>query len=157
MSTQFCHSTCAACNVPNDIGQCATCSSTLTSLSYNAFATGVTTGPCALTASSNGQYLYTINKNTAIGTNVRSITYNTATMSTAGTLLSSFLYAVNVIEFTTFTRNTIAFGIAGLGAHQKMIVRARVFTECTTQNRTVLMTLSGTTPVTVTSDLTALT
>jgi hypothetical protein len=157
VNTQFCHSTCATCNLLNNIGQCARCLSTLPSLNYNAFAGGLTFGPCVLTSTNKVQYLYTINKNTAIGTNLRSVTYNTATMLTSGTLLSSCLYTVDVIEFTTLTRNTVAFGIADLGVHQKMVVRARFYTECTTENKTVLMTLSGTTPVTVTSDLISLT
>ena len=101
-------------------------------MNYDAFASGITTGSCVLTATNKMQYLYTINKNTAIGTNLRSVTYNTATMSTATTLLSSFLYTVDVIEFNLLTRNTLAFGIGGLGVHQKMVVRARVYTECTT-------------------------
>ena len=132
MNTQLCQSTCATCNVSNNIGQCATCSSSLASLSYEPFAFGVTTGPCVLPTTNKAQYLFTINKNTAIGTNLRSVTYNTATMSTASTLLSSFLYTLDVIELTLLTKNTIVFGIANLGAHQKMIVRARVYTECTT-------------------------
>lgn len=85
-----------------------------------------------MTPTNKAQYLYTINKNTAIGTNLKSVTYNTATQSTSGTLLSSFLYTLNVIEFTKLTRNALTFSIAGLIAHQKIIVRARVFTECTT-------------------------
>ena len=125
-------------------------------MSYISLASGVN-GPCQLTATNKAQYLYTINKNTALGTNLKSVTYNGIMTSTAGTLLSSFLYTLNVIEFTTLTSNTVTFGIAALGAHQKMIVRARVYTECTAENKTILMTLSGPTPVTVTKDLQSIT
>jgi hypothetical protein len=140
--------------VRDDPTQCLTCGSTLSSLSYVAFADGQTVGSCSMVTNNNAQYLTTINKNTAIGASLSSVSYSsTLSQSTAGTILSSFLYNGDVIDFTSFTSNTITFNIGGLPIHQKLIVRAKMFTKCTTENKTVLMTLSGTTPVTVTKDL----
>jgi len=43
--------------------------------------------------------------------------------------LGSFLYTQNVIEFKNFTTSkTLTFGFDTLGTHQKLFVRARVFT-----------------------------
>jgi hypothetical protein len=107
-----------------------------------------------MTPNNNAQYHTTINKNTAIGTGLTSVSYSsTLTQSTTGTLLSSFLYNGNVVDFGSFTSNVITFNIGGLPIHQKLIVRAKMFTKCTTENKTVLMTLTGPTPVTVTQDL----
>lgn len=70
------------------------------------------------------------------------------------TPLSAFLYTQNVIEVSLLTSNTISFVFDTLPIHQKLIVRARVFTECTTENTTIVMTLEGSTPTIVTQALT---
>ena len=79
---------------------------------------------------------------------LKSVVYNGTTVSTSGTLLSSFLYREHVIEFTAFSNsNTITFNLGDLPIHQKIIVRARVFTECSgsgPQNQTIQMTIGGT-------------
>ncbi len=107
-----------------------------------------------MTAINNAQFHTTINKNTLIGANLLSVSYSsTLTQSTVGTLLSSFLYNGNVVDFPSFTSNAITFSIGALPIHQKLIVRAKMFTKCSTQNKTVLMTLSGPSPVTITQNL----
>jgi hypothetical protein len=107
-----------------------------------------------MTPNNNAQYHTTINKNTAIGASLTSVSYSsTLTQSATGTLLSSFLYSGDVVDFGSFTSNEITFNIGSLPIHQKLIVRAKMFTKCTTENKTVLMTLTGPTPVTVTQDL----
>ena len=85
-------------------------------------------------STNKAQHLLTINKDTAIGTSLlKNVTYNTATVvTTSATLLSSFLYTQKVIEFMTLTSNSVTFELGGLPIHKKVIVRARVFTECTT-------------------------
>ncbi len=50
--------------------------------------------------------------------------------------------------------STITFDFDTLPIHQKLLVRVRALTECTTQNTTIQMTLSGDTSVTVNSVLT---
>jgi hypothetical protein len=140
---EYCHSTCAGCSLPNDPTKCSTCSSTLTSLAYNAI-----TAPaaCQITATNNAQYLMTVNKNTAIGTSeLKSVVYNSITQSVSGTLLSSFLYKEHVIEFMTLGTNTIQLNFGTLPVHKKVIVRVRAYTECiATSNQTIQLTLAGT-------------
>ncbi len=145
----FCHATCDTCSLPNDPTKCLTCASTIASLAYNTIATGVSAA-CSLPATNNAQLLLTVNKDTIVGTSLlKSVTYNTATtQSTSGTLLSSFLYKQNVIEFMSLTNKKIDLSFDTIPQHKKIIVRVRAFTECTTENKTVLLTLSGTTPVT---------
>jgi hypothetical protein len=125
---------------------------------YSAFAVGATSGSCSVPTTNNAQWLLNVNKDSALGTaELKSVTYNGATQSTSSTLLSGLLYSQNVIEFMTLTSNTVSFDFADLPAvHQKLIVRARVYTECTTQNKDITMTLSGgtgTTAATVTVTL----
>ncbi len=142
----------------DDPNQCLTCSSGLGSFAYAAFPVGQSVGPCSMTPTNNAQYLMTINKNTAIGTSLLSVSYSsTLTQSTVGTLLSLFLYNGDVVDFQSLTSNVITFSVGGLPIHQKLIVRAKMFTKCSTENKTVLMTLSGATPITVTQDLTTYT
>ena len=104
--------------------------------------------------------MFTVNKDTVIGsgaTNLASVGYNGFTES--GTVaLSSFLYAEKVIEFAAFNNsNTVTFNFVGLPTqHEKIIARARVFTECTAQvDRAIQMTLSGDVPGVVEQNLTA--
>jgi len=96
--TQLCHSTCGTCSTKNDPGQCSTCSSTFSSsFAYN---TLTPPGSCSFPATHNAQLLMTVNKNTILGTtNLKNITYNSATQSTSGSALSTLasLYVQNVI------------------------------------------------------------
>ncbi len=97
----------------------------------------------------------TVNKNTIIGTSLlKSVTYNALNQSTSGTLLSSFLYTQNVIEVSSLTNNTMIFDFDGLPVHQKLFVRMKAFTECSNENMTLKMTLSGESPVNVSTVLT---
>jgi hypothetical protein len=147
---EICHSSCGACTVKNNPNQCSSCASALTSLAYNPFATGITSSACTLTTNNNAQFFITINKDTTLGTGsatvpgLTSVTYNGITASASGTALSTLMYTQKVIDFSTFsTANSIVFNFNSLpAAHQKVIVRARVFTECSTasgQNTTVKM------------------
>lgn len=55
-----------------------------------------------------------------------------------------------MIDFKRFTAsNLLSFGFNGLPIHQKLIVRARVYTDCTTQNKAIQMTLDGLTDVVI--------
>ena len=156
VKTAYCHSTCGDCLLKNNANECSTCSSNL-ALNYD---TLVSPGPCVITSTNNAQYLLTVNKDTLIGSNqLISVTYNSATVqATPNTPLSSFLYTQNVIEFLALTSNTVIFEFDNLPAqHQKIIVRARVFTECTNlQDQTIQLTLSGPTPAVVNTTLTPL-
>jgi len=98
----------------------------------------------------------TVNKNTLLRTTaLKSITYNSLLHSTTGTALSSLLYSQNVIDFNSLTSNTVIFGFDFLPIHKKLIVRAKVFTECSlSQNQSLSMTLSGDLPTAVTKSLT---
>jgi hypothetical protein len=89
---------------------------------------------------------------------LKNVTYNTATQSISGTVLGTFLYTqgLQVIDFSLLTRNTITMNFGGLPIHQKLIARARLMTECTTENKTVQMTLSGPTPTIINLPLTSL-
>ena len=154
-ATQFCHSTCGACTVKNDPTKCTSCSSSLTSLTYNAFVTGQTEGSCLLPTANNAQFLLTVDKNTVLVTSLlKSVTSNSVAEATSGSSLSSFLYTQNVIEVSSLSSSTITFDFDTLPIHQKLLVRVRALTECTTQNTTIQMTLSGDTSVTVNSVLT---
>ena len=142
VETKFCHSTCGSCTVMNDATKCTSCSSTLGSLVYQSFAVGVTESSCAMTTTNNAQLLMTVNKDTALGgtSHLKGVNYNSIPETTL-TPLSAFLYTQNVIEVSLLTSNTISFVFDTLPIHQKLLVRARVFTECTTENTTVVMTL----------------
>lgn len=133
VETQFCHSTCGSCLINNDATKCTSCSSSLTSLAYVPFGVGVTESTCAMTATNNAQLLMTVDKTTLIGSSLlKTVTYNTATIeSTLNLALSDFLYTQNVIEVSLMTSNTIVFDFDTLPVHQKLFVRARVYTECT--------------------------
>jgi hypothetical protein len=153
---EMCHSTCATCNAKDNSAACLTCPTT-TGLAYDAFATGVTSAACTLTTNNNAQFLITVNRNTALGPGtagnpgnpgLTSVTYDENTANTQGTLLSSLMYTQKVIDFSTFTtNNAVTFNFDALPTyHQKVIVRARVFTECSTassQDTTIKMTLDG--------------
>jgi hypothetical protein len=158
---EMCHSTCGTCTVKNDPNQCTSCSSTFTSLTYTPFATGATVGSCAVTATSNAQLLLTVNKNTVLGTSeLKEVNFNGAIHSTSGIALSSLtaLYSTNVIEFMSLSVNTVTFTFGGLPAiHKKLIIRARVLTECAAENKTIKLTLTGdNTPTVVSFPLTSL-
>jgi len=85
-----------------------------------------------------------------------SVTNNLFTASTVGTRLDSFLYTSNVIEFSRFTSsNLVSFSFSNLPVHQKLIVRARLFTECTLDNSTALMILTSTADVVISLTVTA--
>jgi hypothetical protein len=133
-----------------------TCSSTSLSLNYNSIGVGLSAA-CSIITTNNAQSLITVNKDTILGTSLlKSVTYNTATTeSTPNITLSTFLYKQNVIEFISLTDKKIDFSFDGLPIHKKLIVRVRAFTECTTENTTVQITLSGSTPVVSSSVLTS--
>jgi len=152
VETKFCHSTCGSCTVMNDAAKCTSCSSTLGSLVYQSF--GVAESSCAMTTTNNAQLLMTVNKDTPLGGTSHLISVNYNSMSeTTSTPLSAFLYTQNVIEVSLLSSNTISFVFDTLPIHQKLLVRARVFTECTTENTTFMMTLQGPTPYIVTQTL----
>lgn len=94
----------------------------------------------------------TVNKDTILGTSLlKNVIYNSVTQSVSGTALNTFLYTANVIEFMSWTStNSLQFDFTGLPVHKKVIVRAKVYTECSSQNKTVAMTLSGGSPATKT-------
>lgn len=74
---------------------------------------------------------------------VKKVEYNIASSSTTpGTLLNPLIYTMDVIDFSLLTSNRIKFELAGIPTnHYKLVARAYVYTECTTQNRTVVMKL----------------
>jgi hypothetical protein len=125
-------------------------------LAFNVLATGVTSSTCAILTANNAQLLLTVDKNTALGSSaLKSVIYNTITQSTSGTILSSFLYKENIIEFSSLTNNLVSMNFDLLPIHKKILVRARVMTSCTVaQNQTLKMTLSGASPVIVSKPLT---
>jgi hypothetical protein len=102
----------------------------------------------------------TVDKNSILGTSaLKNITYNSATQSTSGTVLSALpsLFVLNVIDFATLSSNTVTFEFTLAQIHQKLIVRARVLTECDSanlQNTTLQMALSGTSNAVVNPSLT---
>jgi hypothetical protein len=117
---------------------------------------------CSPTATSAAQHTFTINKDTVLGTSIlKSVKVNDAIMSTSGTVLSSMLYTQNVIEFMSLASNVVEFNLDGFSmVHKRLIVRARAYTECSAtmvENQTVVMTVTGTTPSTVTKTLIGLT
>ena len=58
----------------------------------------------------------------------------------------------------TLANNTVSFSFEALPSHQKLFVRARVYTECIiSQNQTVNLILSGSTPSIATKTLTEFT
>lgn len=64
----------------------------------------------------------------------------------SGALSTTPLYTQNVIDFIDLTTNQVFFSFYNLPVHQRLIVRAKVYTECSSDNATVVMTLPGTTP-----------
>lgn len=46
------------------------------------------------------------------------------------------------------TTNQVVFNFDGLTQHERLIVRARVYTECASNSASVTMILSGASPVT---------
>lgn len=149
----MCHSACGTCSAKDNSASCLTCPTTA-GLTYNAFGTGVNSAACTLTTNNNAQFLVSVNRNTALSSGtpgnpgLTSVTFNGITANTPGTLLSGLMYTQKIIDFSTFnTNNIITFNFDGLPTiHQKVIVRARVFTECSTgssQDTTIKMTLDG--------------
>ncbi len=127
--TSFCHSSCSTCSADNNANKCTACSSAMTDLNYAGFGAGLTEGSCSMTATNNAQLLMTINKNAVLGTTVlKSVGYNGITESTSGTVIGTFLYSSNIITFKNLTSNTLIFNFDTLPTHQKLYVRARVFT-----------------------------
>lgn len=128
---EFCHSTCESCSVMNNPSKCSTCPT-----SPILYETLSPPGYCQISttdATKKWQSILTINKDTQIGTtNLKSIVYNNGVnISASGTLLSSFLYKENVIEFTELTSNTIKFQFGSLGVdHYEALVRINAYTEC---------------------------
>lgn len=51
------------------------------------------------------------------------------------------------------TSNSVIFNFDIPNIHEKLIVRVRVFTECTDKNKTFEMTLDGPTPTVVTTSV----
>ena len=88
---------------------------------------------CLFTPTNKAQYLFTIDKSTILGTSyLKNVTVNgTTILSTSGSSLTTLLlYSVNVIEMIGFTSNILTFELDGLPINKKIIVRARVYTEC---------------------------
>ncbi len=110
----------------------------MTSLSTPTFTYNTLTPPgaCTLPNTNNAQLLMTVNKDTVLGGDspLKNVTYNTTTQFTAGTPLSGLtgLYKLNVIDFSTLSSNTVSFDFTFAEAHQKLIARARVLSECDT-------------------------
>lgn len=74
----------------------------------------------------------TIDKTTVIGTSeLKSVVFGSgpATVN-SGLNSASGLYIENVIEFKLLSSNTVLFNLGALPVHQKMFVRARVYTTC---------------------------
>lgn len=63
---EFCHSACSSCLFLDNPQQCTTCSSGLSSLTYQSFVTGQSSGMCIIPTANNAQYLFTLNKDTVI-------------------------------------------------------------------------------------------
>jgi hypothetical protein len=74
---------------------------------------------------------------------IKKVEYNVASSSTTpGALLDPLIYTLDVIDFSLLTSNRIKFELAGIPTnHYKLVARVYVYTECTTQNRTVVMKL----------------
>jgi hypothetical protein len=77
---------------------------------------------------------------------LKNITYNTNTVLNSGSLSS--LYTGQIIDFKALSSNTMVFQFDTIQTHKRLLVRARVRGECSTNN-SISMTLSGTTQVTV--------
>lgn len=144
---EFCHSTCGnTCSPTRNAATCSTCPTTLsTYLPYN---TLTPPGACTLPAANNAQLMLTVDGFTALGSTIlKSVTYNgTTTVATTSTVLNTFLYRQNVIEFMPMTTNEVVFSFDLLAQHTWLIVRARVYTECASAD--VTMILSGAPPTT---------
>jgi hypothetical protein len=82
---------------------------------------------------------------------LKNITYNTNVLLNTGTLAS--LYTGQIIDFKALSSNTMVFQFDTIPTHKRLLVRARVRGECTTDN-SISMALTGTTPLTVPADLT---
>lgn len=126
----LCHSTCNTCEIKNDPTQCSLCSSTFTSsFPYDSL---TPPGACTLPVDNNAQLLLTINKNTILGTSkLKSVVFGSGPTTVAsGANSASVLYIENVIEFKALTSNTVVFNLGDLPVHQKIFVRARVYTTC---------------------------
>lgn len=157
--TTFCHSSCDSCSEDSLSNKCTACSSTIAALSYGNSPSAGTPGACSMTATNNAQVFMVVNKNTVLGSSLlTSVTYNNGiTEATSGTVIGTFLYTNNVIDFKTLTSNTVVFRFNTAATHQKLHARARVFTECSTENKTIRMTLSGDSPGIATVPLTSMT
>jgi hypothetical protein len=156
--TNFCHSSCDTCSEDGSSAMCTSCSTNITALNYGNSPSAGTPGACSMTSNNNAQVFMVINKNTVLGSSLlTSVTYNSTTQSTAGMVIGAFLYTQNVIDFKTLSSNSVVFRFNTAATHQKLHVRARVFTECTTQNRTIRMTLSGTAQTVKTVEIASMT
>ena len=96
----MCHSTCDTCQIKNDPAQCLTCASTISSFAYEAFTAGSTVGSCAVTPTSNPQFLMTVNKDTVLGVSkLKEVNFNGVIHLTSGVALSALtgLFKQNVI------------------------------------------------------------
>jgi hypothetical protein len=143
---QFCHSACNQCTNKLLANQCNSCSSSFLTYTTPTPAVG-SPGSCLMSTTNNAQFLLTIDKQTVLGvSNTKSVLFNGNNVSTSGTVLSSLLYSQNVIEFMTLSSNTVEFYISNLPLHKQIIVRARVFTECTSpKNNSVVLSVSPST------------
>ncbi len=83
-----------------------------------------------MTPTNIAQLLMFIDETTLIGTTkLKSVRFNTSTtISTSGLPLSSFLYTLSLIEFTTLSSNLITFTFNTLPIHKQIIVRIRAYT-----------------------------
>ncbi len=130
--TSLCHSICDTCTVNNDTTKCSNCLSSL--MSYQLpLPTSLAPGQCLFTLTNKAQYLFTIDKDTILGTSyLKNVTVNvTNILSTSGSSLTTMLlYSVNVIEMIGLSSNILTFELDGLPINKKIIVRARVYTEC---------------------------
>lgn len=150
----FCSSQCNTCTTTNDPTKCIDCpTSSIANLSLNYLSTSGE-GSCALTSTNNAQHLITIDKNSLLGTTIKSVTFNGASYATPTNILAATLYSRNVIEFSSLSSNTIKFNLISIPIHKKIYVRVKAATECITeQNRVLKLTLTGTPPITVTQTI----
>ncbi len=72
--------------------------------------------------------------------------FNGVIHSTSGVALSALtgFFKENVIEFMSLSLNVVTFTFAELPViHKKLILRLRVLTECSAENKTIKLTLTG--------------
>ena len=90
----------------------------------------------------------TIDQNTVLSLSLlKTVNYNGISEDTFSLALNSFLYTHNVINFGSLSNNTVIFYLNDLPVHKKLLVRARVYSDCQShQNQTIILTLEGENP-----------